>query len=184
MKLTKGFRDILIDKVVTATFKDKDKDIETEENNIATEIYNLIYSEEIRRNMAFFPIGFFYTSKTMYIELVVGERPVGVQLPIPLPVSASDANDWRRPLLTKSDNTKELIDRVGKLIEKQNARNKSKVQFREKLASFIYGMSTLKRLDEEWPDWRLYHDVPEVRRVNLPVIRGEEITRLIETIRG
>jgi hypothetical protein len=183
MKLTNDMRTEIIIRAVNGTLKSRKSAIKAESNALAILVYDQLYPTDVQHQMSKLPDYFFKQTSTVYAQMTTSERShdlVALVLDSSRKISAVD-NEWKRPKWNCMGVDNAITARIEKLVSKRKKLNQDSDNLREKLRVMLKGITTMKKLAEEWPWGEAYYkdQLPVQPTENLPAVRGEDVTTMM-----
>lgn len=183
MKLTESTKNSIIDRTVRETLKSRREKLAKREDVLAGVIYSRLYPAEIIKKMNALPEEFFSQQRTMHLK--DGARTFDLDLLSPRKVSAADSKSWKNPLLVVCSKKDSGLTREATTIEeKAAALHDDERALRKKLSLFLAGITTMKRLEETWPEGKKFYaeEAAPAPLANPPAIISAEIDAMITAI--
>lgn len=186
MKLTNDMRTEIIERAVRGTFQKRELALKLENDALAMLVYDQLYPTDIQHQMGKLPDEFFKQTSIIYVQRTTSCREsdlVRLDLISSRKISARD-NEWKRPLWECSVVDNAITARIDKLMVKRRALENDQKNLRDSVRIMLKGITTMKRLAEEWPGGEKYYkdQLPTQPVVNLPAMRGEDVTRLMAVL--
>jgi hypothetical protein len=184
MKLTNDHRDLIIALAQDDVFKARKATLAKESNALAFLAYENLYPLSIQVKMEALPPEFFQQTSTMFI-LCPGknESKIQVNLTSSKRIAAHD-NEWKRPCWQLAEGSK-TIARVKKLVADSTKLDNDKHTFKTELAKFLRQITTVKKLQDAWPEGLPYYkNLAPAKVENPPAIIPDNINEMILSMRG
>lgn len=182
MKLTNEKRNSILSKAVIGVFALREEKAKKESAAIAQLIYDRCYPTDMQTAMKKMPDGYFQEVSHVFVQLVKRGAIHQFNLLSSQRISAMDRQYqlpcWKVP---EAEQNSAIARRIMKLLETQNKIDSDQKEFIKQLRSMLYGITTMKRLQEEWPDGAVYYKSFETvpANMNVPSVRGADITALM-----
>lgn len=185
MKLTRTFKENLVDRVVSATMKSRRDEEAAKRKEFWEYLYSLIYNPEQISAMNRIPAGWLTTSN--YIRVSLSDNSCDVREYLRGDTRkflamdtdrAFDGSAWPLAVKKKIRDKEKALSDIS--IENRDAARELRLMI-ERLVSPI---TTLKKLKEMWPECVPYLPVEEEKVENLPAVMAEGVNNLIAQIKG
>jgi len=184
MKLTKETKSEIIRTTVKKVFAERREWIQAIEDSLALTIYNILYPLPIQAQMNVLPDTFFAQQSVVYVSFSTSGRhrfPLNFQSS--KKVSAEDSRGYERPWIELLQ-TDPLVSKIELLRQDKEIIDKDEKALRSRLDLLLAGINTKKQLETEWPEGAIYYkDILPEEKINLPAIRGAEITEMISKLK-
>lgn len=185
MKLTKETKYEIIRTVIKKVFANRDSKIKERENILATAIYFILYPLDIQKKMNALPDNFFNQQSVVYVTMSISKRNrIPIYMQSSRKFSGVDSRGYECPYLELADKDPMIAD-IIKLQKDKDILWNDQCNMKSKLETLMAGINTKKQLEAEWPEGLIYFKdvLPEENTVNLPAIRGAEITEMINKLK-
>ena len=151
MKLSKEFKDALVNKVVVALFKSQYEALVEEENTHVIRYYeDVLYTEKERKQMYALPADFFLSISTIWTP---DNRTM--RMKSSRRCAAKDANGYRSPKIPTDYPALGLIQAYWNKYDLVSEREK---QVRKELNVLLAGCNTSNQLEATWPEGKEYYE--------------------------
>lgn len=181
MKLTKDMRNRIVINAVIGVLKKRHEALDKESNALAILVYDQIYPTDIQTQMAKLPDEFFQQNSVIRVEIDCED--IVLKMTSSRKVSAVDSQ-WHRPRVKLEELSDAKKKRICAFSDAQKALLVDTNNLKTKLRTLLNGITTMKRLREEWPDGAEYYkdQMPTPPIQNLPAVRGIDVTALIRQL--
>jgi len=180
MRITNDMRTAILNAALTGVFKERQQKLDTEGDELAKLVYDQLYPTDIQTIMQKLPSGYFREATCMYYHSAQTNNKHRLMLKSSRRISAADDHGWNTPawLPVAPSN---LTARMDRLVLDRMKLDSDKATLKSSIQRMLAGISTLKRLEEEWPDGSAYYSEakPAPPTQNVPAIRGADITKMI-----
>ena len=178
MRLTEDKKRSILARAVTATLAKRRKALRKESNELALLAYNHIYQQKDQELMNIMPAGFMHEKSNIYFQQD-GFPTVELVLTSSMRTAACDQN-WHKPCYHTSEENA-ITKRIRTFVAAEDKIKTDETKLRESLRLMLAGITTLKRLEEEWPEGKEYYmlALPDKPLENVPAVRGAAVSKLI-----
>lgn len=174
MRLTKADKQHTINSLLEAIFDPQFRELDKREDKIATELYNVVYTKEIKRKMKALPPEFFTTTSRVEFKITEKQSVGGHGRTIVIDMlegkRAGAMDNWNITYPDLKDNKHDdaLVQSVREIQEERSELCKKKEAERIRISSVMDTFTTRANFAEAWPEAAEY--LPEARQHtgNLP----------------
>lgn len=183
MKLTIAMKDKITSFTVNGTLKARSTRLKETEQALAQLVYDRIYEPVLQSKMYALPDGFLSEKSSVYVRCL-GSSCFELGLKESKRVATSDAYNYQRPYFDFGGEDSAVTRRLAKFRDDNAALKRDRDTLRNTIQKMLAGITTLKRLQEEWPEGEeFYKDLASRKSlVNPPAVRGAELVKLMALV--
>lgn len=163
IRLTQSMRETILSRLLKHAFEDREKEILRERHKLGNDIYNDVYSKDMRRKMKALPGGFLPTSRSMSVAF--GGQRHNAEFEDPRPV-AEDHNGYSPA--RSYDAKDEFSIRHFDIDKSTAALNEERGRAKVAVKAVLNACTTLKGFLEVWPEAAPF--VEDFKKSSAPVL--------------
>lgn len=175
-RLTNDLREQIIDRAMDATYLEKIKEFEAEENKVGLILYKSSFPKSVLDNVKKLPQE--WTRKDSCLRFNCGGYDIRLSVPEPVPVPFS------RDCSRIGDFSADSIEaNLGKdFVSRKVTFDEEMRMTRRQLKTVIYNCSTIKQLKTNWPQgekfYKIFETSPDIK-TGLPAIQITELNKML-----
>lgn len=161
LQLSNWRRDEVIKKALAHAFDKHEEELKDFEHNTALEIYAAEFKDELA-NINALPDYWFYKTKTINANANGWRVDLSLKQPIKVPTqrnpNAPVPNGWWSSSYCFNVKSTALAEKIQQHAQAVEKLKEEKVKARNELRAKIYSISSLKRLQEAWPEGKPFYE--------------------------
>ncbi len=181
MRLTKDLKSEIVANAIRSTFKDRLAAMESDKSDFADEVYRFVVGEH-EQAINDLPEGFFSRTKTIRAFFGDNNNPEEFNMTevrrTPYLLGPRWSSDSMRIKDTK------IVEALKKLSKKRIQLNKDIDTLKTTLNGVVNSVSTIKRLQEVWPESTPFIPAWAKEEKNLPAVIAKDINQLIKKMKA